>query len=305
MKERIIFITGPTAAGKTEVAAELAKKLKTEIISCDSMQVYRGMDIISCKPGAALRKKIRHHLLGAVSPEEEYDVFRFRREALKKISALLKKGKTPLLAGGTGLYISALIDGIFDLSKQDNNLRRRLYKEIKRRGSIFLHRRLEKVDPQAAKKIHPHDARRIVRALEVFFLAGRPISEMQRERQGLAADYALRIFCLDLKRSELYRRIDTRVDKMFAQCLVGEVRSLLKKKLSKTSSSAIGIKEIKGHFDGLYDLEEAGRLIKRNTRRYAKRQMSWFRRDKRIIWIKISQRDSPRKIAAKIWKKSF
>jgi len=303
-ENKLIFLVGPTAAGKTEIAVLLAKKLNAEIISCDSMQVYKGMDIITSKPDEAIKQKAPHYLIDIISPTKEYNVSRYRRDALRYIKHILSKKKVPLLVGGTGLYMSILIDGIFKEKTQCPQVRRHFYKEAQQYGSKFLYEQLQKVDSQAAAKIHPNDTRRIVRALEVFKATGKPISQLQKQRSGLAKDYDIRIFCLNMERDALYKRVDERVDKMFALGLKAEAGSLLKKKLSKTASLAIGIRELKGYFDGLYDLEEAKRLIKRNTRQYAKRQLTWFKKDKRIEWIDIGK-DKPKEVADNIWKKLF
>ena len=305
MKEKIFFIVGPTASGKTAVAVILAKKLGAEIISCDSMQVYEGMDIITSKPPTALRKKVPHYLIGAVSFVKDYDVTRFRRAALNITKDILKRGKIPLFVGGTGLYMSVLLDGIFITKASDPRLRERLYKLARNKGSLYLYNRLLRVDPAAAIKIHPNDARRIIRALEVFTATGKPISELQKNRKGLCADYDVKILCLGLEREQLYRRIDERVERMFKEGLLDEVKKLLLKKLSRTASAAIGIKELKGYFDGQYDLAQAKELIKLNTRRYAKRQLTWFRKDKRITWVKLTGNESPKETADKLWKKYF
>ncbi len=302
-KNKIIFVVGPTAVGKSRVAVSLAQKINAEIISCDSMQVYRGMDIITSKPPARLKKIAKHHLLGVVSPIEAYNVARYRLEALKKIKDILRRGKIPIFAGGTGLYMSILIDGIFGLGREDKDIRKRFYRQAKLHGSASLHKKLQAVDPQAAAKIHPNDTRRIVRALEVFQRCGRPISQLQKERRGLSDEYEVRIFCLNMPRDRLYRRIDNRVEKMLKEGLAAEVKRLLKLKLSKTASCAIGIKELKGYFKSLYGLEEAAKLMKKNTRNYAKRQLTWFRRDKRIEWIEVSEKASPVCVASRIARK--
>lgn len=299
-KNKIIFIVGPTAVGKSAVAVHLAKKIKAEIISCDSMQIYRGMPIITSKPGADLRKKVIHHLLSVVSPEKEYNVSRYREQALQKIKAIIKKGKVPLFVGGTGLYVSVLIDGIFKNKVINLALRKKLYAQFKEYGRDYLYAKLKSVDSPAAEKIHPNDTKRIIRALEVFEATGRPISSLQQEREGLTKDYKVKIFCLNMDRGALYKRIDRRLDKMFAAGLINEVKRLLSKRLSKTAQYAIGINELKGYFQGQYDLEEAKRLIKRNSRRYAKRQLSWFRKDKRIKWVDIKDSDTPGQIAKKV-----
>ncbi len=302
-KDKIIFLVGPTASGKSETAVYLAKKIGGEIISCDSMQVYRGMDILTSKPSTAVRKAVPHHLLDIVSAQSEYNVSRFRKEALKKIRAILKKGKLPFLVGGTGLYMTILIDGIFDENPADKTIRERLYKQVEKFGSEFIYKKLEKIDPQAAAKIHPHDAKRIIRALEVFQATGKPISLLQKQRKGLAQDYEVKIFCLNLSRQKLYQRIEKRVEQMFKQGLIKEVKKLLKLKLSRTAGFAIGIKELKGYFDGEYDLERAEELMKLNTCHYAKRQLTWFRKDKRIEWINLNGKDKPQEVATKLWKK--
>jgi tRNA dimethylallyltransferase len=291
--KKVIFIVGPTAAGKSEIAVRLAQRLKGEIVSCDSMQIYKGMDIIASKSSTTSRKKIRHHLIDILSPGKVYNVSRFRKEALKTIRGIIKRKKLPILVGGTGLYVSVLIDGIFDFKSGDKAVRKRLYEQAQWHGSLFLYKRLEDIDPEAAAKIHPHDARRIIRAIEVFETCGKPISYLQKQRKGLSAEYDVRVFCVNRERQELYRRIDERVDKMFAKGLEKEVKRLLNSGLSKTACYAIGLKELKGYFEGLYGLEEAKRLIKRNTRQYAKRQLTWFRKDKRVEWIDVTGREKP------------
>lgn len=303
MKKKIIFITGPTAAGKSEAAFQLAKKIKGEIISCDSMQVYRGLNIVASKPLPALRKAVRHHLIGIISPVEEYDVSRYRREAMTKTRAIHKKGKLPIFCGGTGLYLSVLIDGIFEGGGRDDLVRGKLSRRCAKIGSIKLHQELAAVDPRGALKIHPHDGKRIIRALEVFKVTGKPISELQKSRKGLGEEYDIKIFCLNMPREELYRRIDRRVEGMFAQGLVKEARRLLKLNLSRTAFCAIGLKELKGYFEGEYSLEQARERIKKNTRDYAKRQLTWFRKDKRITWVNIREDDPSGKVMRKIWKK--
>ena len=301
-KTQIIFLVGPTAVGKSEVAVCLTKKINAEIISCDSMQIYKGMDIITSKPSLALRRKIPHHLIDAVSPAAEYNVSRYRRAALKKIKEVIERKKTPLFVGGTGLYMSILIDGIFKAKAEDKNIRERLYKEAKQKGNEYLYIKLKKVDPEAAVKIHPNDTKRIVRALEVFESTGKTISYLQKQRIGLTEKYEVRIFCLDIKRDKLYKRINERVERMFSKGLEREVKGLLKERLSRTAAFAIGIKELKGYFDGLYSLEEAKRLMKRNTRQYAKRQITWFRKGKRINRINIKEEEKPKDIAKNLWK---
>ena len=304
LRKKIIFILGPTAIGKSKAAVYLAKKLKAEIISCDSMQVYKGMDIITSKPGPALMRKARHHLIGAVSVKRDYDVFSFRRDALKKIREIISRGKTPLIVGGTGLYASILINGIFEHKAGESALREKLYKIARDKGSLYLYKRLKDADPGAARKIHPNDTRRVVRALEVFKATGKPISLLQKERHGLKDDYDVRVFCLNMPRDKLYKRIDARVERMFREGLIDEVRGLIKKRLSRTASFAIGIREASGYLKGDYAKEEAREMVKMNTRRYAKRQLSWFKKDKNTVWVNIRDKDTALKIAGRLWKKA-
>jgi len=299
-KGKIIFVVGPTAVGKTALAYALAKKINAEIISCDSMQIYKGMDIITSKPPKALRKKLIHHLIDILPPDKEYNVSQYRKDALKKIKQIISKDKVPLLVGGTGLYMSILVDGIFKFASKDRNIRERLYEQAKVGGGQYLYKRLQNIDSDAAARIHPHDIKRIIRALEVFESTGKRISYLQKQRRGLSEEYDIKIFCLSMEREKLYERIDQRVEKMFADGLQQEAKRLLKSRLSKTAAYAIGIKELKGYFDGLYDLGEAKRLIKTNTRQYAKRQLTWFRKDKRIRWINIKGKEKPKEIAGRI-----
>lgn len=304
-KNQLIFIIGPTAVGKTKVAAILAKRINAEVISCDSMQIYKGMDIVTSKPAPALRKKISHYLIDIILPTKEYNVSRYRKDALKEIRGIIKRRKVPLLVGGTGLYMSVLIDGIFKAGPGNQGMRKRLYMQTKRYGKEYIYRKLKRIDPEAAAKIHPNDIKRIIRALEVFEVSGEKISSLQRQRVGLSNKYTIRIFCLNMPRDILYKRIEERVDKMFSLGVLNEVRRLLEFKLSKTASSAIGIRELKGYFDGFYDLDEAKRMMKRNSRLYAKRQLTWFRKDKRIEWLELSGREKARDIAKHIWNELY
>ncbi|MCX5705443.1 MAG: tRNA (adenosine(37)-N6)-dimethylallyltransferase MiaA [Candidatus Omnitrophica bacterium] len=300
VKPQIIFLVGPTAVGKTEIALYLAKKLKAEIISCDSMQIYKGMDIIASKPSLGQLKTIPHYLISTIPSEKAYNVSQYRKDALKIIKEIVKRKKIPLFVGGTGLYMAILINGIFELDTQGSKIRKKLQKIALNKGSDYLHKELHKVDPEAAEKIHHHDAKRIIRALEVFKLTGKSITALQKLRHGLKDDYDIKIFCLDIKREELYKRIDERVDRMFKQGLVNEARRLLKKNLSKTAACAIGLNELKGYFAGIYGQDVAKHFMKRNSRRYAKRQLTWFRKDKSIQWVKIKEMDKPKEITKKI-----
>ncbi|MDD5566490.1 MAG: tRNA (adenosine(37)-N6)-dimethylallyltransferase MiaA [Candidatus Omnitrophica bacterium] len=300
-KKKVFFLVGPTAIGKSKIAIILAKKLNAEIVSCDSMQVYKGLDIITSKPALADRREVPHHLIDVISPKEQYDVSRYRRNAMQAISRILRKQKTPLFVGGTGLYMSVVIDGIFKHKSANARIRAKLYREAVHKGNVQLFQRLARVDPEAAARIHPHDLKRIVRALEVFEATGQPISKLQKQRKGLTDTYEVSCVCLDMERNQLYRRIEQRVGRMFKEGLVEEVKKLSKSALSKTASLALGIREVGGYLKGVYGLDEAKRLLIRNTRLYAKRQLTWFRKDRRIHWIKVRVRDSAREIADKIF----
>lgn len=295
-KPKIYFLVGPTAIGKSALAIKLAKKINAEIVSLDSMAVYKGLDILSGKPSKKMQERILHHLLDVVLPNEEFDVSRYRKLALEKIRDIHKRGRIPLFVGGTGLYMSILIDGIFKEAKKDESLRKKLYKQGEEKGVPFLYNRLKKIDSLAASKIHPNDLKRIIRALEVYKLTGKPISKLWLQRKGLGDKYDIKIFGLNKDRAKLYNDINRRVDRMFESGLVREVRGLIGSILSLTCRQAIGIEEIRGYLEGKYDLEFAKELVKKNSRRYAKRQLTWFRKDRRIHWIDVEKADVAREI---------
>lgn len=285
MTQKIIFLVGPTAAGKTGLALDIAAGTGARIISCDSMQIYRGMGILTSTPSPAQLKRVRHYLIGGIDPAKDFNVSLYRSRAMRALGAILRGGRMPLFVGGSGLYMSVMVDGIFRARTEDPAVRLKLAREAAARGSGFLHERLAVVDPVSASRIHPNDVKRMIRALEVFTVSGKPISLLQPRREGLWGKYDVRIFALTLPREELYRRIDERVEAMFAQGLVDEVRRLGRRRLGKTASCAIGLREVNGYLEGACSLGEAKALMKRNTRQYAKRQMTWFRKDKRIVWV--------------------
>lgn len=305
LKKKIIFLLGPTGIGKSKVAISLAKKLHTEIISCDSMQVYRRMDILTSKVTLAQQKNVKHHLLNIIDPAREYDVARYRRSALAICDQLFSRGKIPLFAGGTGLYYSVVVDGLFAGVSEDKAIRLRLQKQLKARGSGYLHRRLVKVDPVAAARIHAHDSKRVIRALEVYLKTGQRISDLQRQRVGLGAEYEIFPIALNASRASLYQAIDLRVKQMFKAGVVREVKSLLKSKPSRTAAAAIGVPEIRGYLKGQYGLLECQKLMQRNSRRYAKRQLTWLRKDKRIKWIKVKRKETSGAIASRIYRQLY
>lgn len=288
----VIFITGPTGTGKTGISIKLAKKINGEIICCDSMQVYRGMDILTAQPSKKEVLAVKHHLFCIKRPTENFSVAQYRKLALAKIKEIHEKGKIPVFVGGTGLYVQALLNGLFYSPKEDAKLRKKFQAYAEKYGGCKLYAKLKKIDPLAARKIHPNDIRRIIRALEVYELTGKKMSEAKKATSGgIYGAYNIGLFCLFYKdRGVLYNRINQRVDKMFQAGLIDEVKRLLNLKLSKTASCAIGIKQIKGFIEGKYNLEYARDLLKKETRRYAKRQMSWFRRDNRVKWIALDEK---------------
>lgn len=224
-----------------------------------------------------------------MDPRKEYSVASFRKRASRIIRSMIKRKKVPIVVGGSGLYMKALIDGLFPSPEADLKFRGSMQKFAARYGTPKLHSRLTKIDPDAAANIHPNDARRIIRALEIYDSTGRTMTELKLETKGLKDNYDIKIFGLKRPRPQVYSSIDARVDKMFAGGVVGEVSSLSKKRLSKTARSVLGFKEISGYLDGGNSLDEAMSLLKRNTRRFAKRQMTWFRADGRIRWFDLSR----------------
>ncbi len=300
----VVFIVGPTAVGKTRLSIKLAKRLNGEIISCDSMQVYKGMPILSQAPTAEERKKIRHHFVGCRDPRREYNAAVFKKSAASLIRSIIKKEKVPIVVGGSGLYVKALVDGLFPSPKADMKFRRAMQAFAARYGSRRLHAKLAKIDLQTARSIHPNDLRRIIRALELPHSTGRTMTELRSETKGLKDHYNIKMFALTLPREKIYAAIDGRVDRMFAGGLLREVKNLKKKRLSKTAKAALGYKEIAGYLDGEYDLAVAKELMKMNTRRFAKRQLTWFNADKRIKWFDVSRTSESviiKKIERNVW----
>lgn len=298
--KKIIFIVGPTSVGKTEVAVHLAKRMKGEIISCDSMQVYKEINIANNKPFPKTLKVVPHHMVNVVSVNQEFDVAAFNKKALAAIKMVQKKKKVPIIVGGSGLYMGILLDGIFKEGEKDIKLREDLQTMAMEKGELFLYQKLIDTDPLAAAKIHPHDIKRVIRSLEVCMKNQRPISELQKERSGLWGRYDISIFALNRERTELYERIDRRVDQMFEEGLVDEIKLLTKSKLSQTAERIIGVRELAGYLEGAYGLERAQYLIKLNSRHYAKRQLTWLRKEKRLTWIMIENEDQASQIAGKI-----
>jgi tRNA dimethylallyltransferase len=285
-KKTVLFIVGPTAIGKTALALSLARKIKGEIISCDSMQIYKGMDILSQSPKPSEIKKVRYHLVRFLSPSKEYSAGSFRKRAASLIQEIIERKNIPIITGGTGLYVKGLVDGLFPTPKADTKFRLDMFDYAARYGSKRLYKKLEKIDPLSASTIHPNNVRRVVRALEICHSTGRTMTEMKKGTKGIADKYRIKIFGLKAPRKEIYANVNIRVEKMFASGVVNEVKRLSRKPLSKTARAALGLKEITSYLNNEYSLDEAKELMKRNTRRFAKRQLTWFRADKRIRWIK-------------------
>ncbi len=287
--KKVVFLVGPTAIGKTCLAIQLARRLNAEIISCDSMQVYRGMRILSQAPSKKTLTGIRHHLIGFLTPQKEFSVARFRSLAARRIKDILKRGKVPLLVGGSGLYVKALIDGLFQSPKADPEFRKEMFKRVSKYGAESVHEKLFAIDPEAAANIHPNDSRRVIRALEIYVCAKKTMTELKKETRGLKSEYDIAIFGLNKPRGELYEDIGARVEHMFAAGVVEEVKNLMKRRLSRTAKAILGFDEIEGCLKGRYGLERAKEALKRNTRRLAKKQLTWFRADKRIEWFDVSK----------------
>jgi len=305
--EKIIFIVGPTAIGKSDVAFFLSKKVQGEIVSCDSMQVYKEIDIASNKPSKDVLGEIPHHLVNILSVEEEFDVARYNDLALKAIKEIHGRKRVPVIVGGSGMYMQVLLDGIFNGGVKNESLRKDLKDQARQYGNQVLYDRLKEEDPQAAQKIHPNDVRRVIRALEICMTEKVPISQLQKQREGLWGKYDISIVALNRDRQELYGHINARVEKMVQEGLGEEIRKLKDARFSLTAKKIIGVQEILGFLNKEYDLEQAKEHMKLNTRRLAKRQLTWFRKDERIEWMVWGEKDAPVQMVERImeqWAKS-
>jgi len=300
MQKRIIVLLGPTASGKTEVAFSLAKELNAEIVSADSMQVYKYLNIGTAKPSRTMRRIIPHHLIDIKYPDEEFSAGEFQLRAKRAIEKIFQKGKLPILVGGTALYIRTITDGICPIPSKNERIRRHFFQLANKYGSSYLYKRLARIDKFSAEKIHPNNLKRIVRALEVYSLTKIPFSIWQEKRYHLP--YPIIIFGLNVERGLLYDRINRRVDEMINEGLIKEVERVLRKGYSKRLNSLSGLaySQIVNFLEGKYDLERTKYLIKRDTRRFAKRQLTWWRKDGRICWISIDGRKDEREIAKDI-----
>lgn len=288
MKRPLIILTGPTAVGKTKASIGLAKAIGGEIISADSMQVYKGMDIGSAKIRPEEMEGVPHYLVNVLEPEEEFHVVRFQEMAKRAMEEIYAKGKIPILVGGTGFYIQAVLYDIdFTENDGDSDYRRELEKFAQEYGAEALHTRLREVDPKSAEEIHAHNVKRVIRALEYYHQSGTPISKHNEEQREKESPYQYVYFVLNDERAHLYERINLRVDQMMEEGLVEEVERLRNKGCTKemVSMQGLGYKEILKYLEGEYTLEEAVEIIKRDTRHFAKRQLTWFKREKEVIWL--------------------
>lgn len=288
MKKPLIVLTGPTAVGKTSLSISLAKAVNGEIISADSMQVYKGMDIGSAKIRKEEMQGVTHYLVDILEPEEEFHIVKFQELAKAAMEEIYAKGKIPILVGGTGFYIQAVTRDIdFTQAEQETSYREELEQFAKEKGAEYLHEKLREVDSKSAENIHANNVKRVIRALEFYHQNGTPISEHNEEQKQQTSPYNLAYFVLTAPREILYERIDRRVDQMMEEGLLEEVKSLRERGCHRgmVSMQGLGYKEILAYLEGEYPLEEAVRILKRDTRHFAKRQLTWFRREQDVIWV--------------------
>ena len=288
MKKTLVILTGPTAVGKTELSIELAKAINGEIISADSIQIYKHMDIGSAKIKPDEMQNVRHYLIDELEPDEEFNIYKFKEMSLKYMDDIYSRGKTPIIVGGTGFYIQGILYDInFTENNSDMSYRNELTKLYNTMGPEALHDILKNVDPESAKKIHYNNVKRVIRALEYYKQTGKKISEHNDEQRDNISPYNFKYFVLNDDRELLYKRIDNRVDQMIEKGLVDEVRNLQRMGYTREmlSMQGIGYKEIYSYILNEITLDEATELIKKNTRHFAKRQLTWFRREKEVTWV--------------------
>ncbi len=286
-KIRVIAIVGPTASGKTSLAIEIAKHINGEIVSADSMQIYKGMEIATAKPSSKERAQIPHHMIDFLEPSESYSAADYVKDATKAVDDIVSRDKVPVIAGGTGLYIDSLLQGVeFGYVPENKTLRLELQNRMDIEGAEKLLSELDAVDPETASCLHANNKGRIIRALEVYYLTGDTISEQKRKSREKESSYDTLYIGIEYKdREKLYERIDRRVDKMVDDGLLDEAKQYINLDDDTTAGQAIGYKELKPYFNGSISLEEAICNLKKQTRHYAKRQMTWFRRNKDIFYV--------------------
>ncbi len=295
------YLAGPTASGKTGVALELAEQLGGEIISLDSMAVYAGMDVGTAKPTDDQRRRVPHHLLDVVAPDQEFSLSHFMEAAHRAVAEITERGLQPVFVGGTPLYLKSLVRGVVPGPPADWEFRRQIEAELADVGLTALHQRLQQVDPLAAAKLHPNDKRRIIRALEFYRATGQPISHQQVHFDDFP-EGDCRVYVLSWPREQLHARIDARVDRMFAKGLVDEVRGLLERygTLSRTAMQAVGYREVVHCLQQDRPLDETIELVKTRTRQFARRQLTWFRSLDECLWVELSGDPEPAAVTARI-----
>lgn len=287
-KALVVAVVGPTASGKTALAIEIAKHLGGEIVSADSMQIYKNMDIATAKPTKAELSEVKHHLIGFLEPDESFSVAMYKKYATEAIEDILSRGKTPVVVGGTGLYIDTLINNTEFLDYEQSDIRAKLEEKATEEGTEALYNELMSIDPETAKRLHINDEKRIIRALEVYYSTGMTISKQCELSHLNESEYSWCVIGLTSRdRQFLYDRINLRVDLMLEEGLIEETKAFFSSSVSKTAKQAIGYKELKSYLDGECTLEEALDNLKMQTRRYAKRQLTWFRRNEAVNWFEI------------------
>ena len=283
---KIAIICGPTGSGKTSAALEIAKNYPVEIISADSRQILKHLNIGTAKPTQSELSQVPFHLVDIIEPGERYSAFNFIDDAEKTIKQILSRNNIPLIVGGTGLYLRALTDGVVEISQDDFSIREKLEAELEEKGTEYLHKKLEEIDPLESAKIHPNNKNRIIRALEIFYLTGHTKSELLTTGKYRNSKYKFSYYCLAPERELLYERINNRVDEMLEEGLIKEINNLVhlgyKKKIRK--ANVIGYTEILDYLDNNLSLDEAVAMVKQNSRRYAKRQMTWFRKQEDLVF---------------------
>lgn len=298
----LVVLVGPTAIGKSRIAIEVAQALGTEILTADSTQVYRGMNIGTDTPSEEERQGVPHRLIDLVEPDEPFNVGEFRRQALPEISRLYEKGLLPLVVGGTGLYVRALLHGLWLGPPSDRALREQLEEEARDRGGGSMYQELGRVDPVTARRLHPRDTMKVLRALEVYRQTGAPLSKAHEKHGKEVTPFRALVLGLTMERAALYQRIDQRVDVELAKGLVDETRTLLAKGYSRglVSMKSLGYRQMAGYLEGEYSFAEAVRRLKRDTRHFAKRQMTWFRKEPGLAWVEVHPDESVQSVTQRI-----
>ncbi len=298
----VVVIVGPTAVGKSRIAVEVAKAFETEVLTADSRQVYRGMDVGTDKPAPEERQGIPHRLIDLVGPDESFNAGLYRRQAIDEIERLYRDHRLPLVAGGTGLYVRTLLKGLCDAPPTDPIVRAALKQEAEDQGHDRLYARLVEVDPVAASRLHPRDESKVLRALEVYQLSGRRMSEFQQEHGFAERPFSTLMIGLNRDRDALYRRIEERIDWQLAHGLIEETKQLLDQGYQRDSAAmkGLGYRQVAEHLAGVYDSAEMVRRFKRDTRRFSKRQMTWFRKEPGIQWLTIEESESVQHTTARV-----